>query len=495
MPRGACASGDPSSAQAGADVLAAGGNAVDAAVAAALMASFSVPTMTGLGGGALATLRVEGRVLVLDGFANLPGLGAEGRARREPDRVTVDFEDVRQPFLVGPSTVAVPGVVALLWEAHRRFGRMPLREVAAASVRAAREGAPVGDGQYRAAALLEEIFRREEAAWRLIGDEEGLHPVGHRMVNPALADTLELLVEEGERAFYEGEVAAAIVRATEGLVTREDLRAYRCQERGPLVRAWGDRLVHAPGAPSLTGPLLLVALGDLEAGGPLARPFGPQEWGRIAEAIRRSGAVRTPEFEARLFEEGYLEDVVATCPGGSTLHCSTIDAGGTAMSTTLTIGECAGTMAGRFGFMLNNFLGEPDILPPGTPWRPGRRMMTSMGPSLVRDGAGRWLAIGSAGSARIRSAILHVLVRIAAGERLQEAIGRPRLHVEGETLYVEGHGRTRAEVEALRPYAPRLVATWAAAFYFGGVQAVAEVDGGFDAGADVVRRGSAAFVV
>jgi gamma-glutamyltranspeptidase/glutathione hydrolase len=122
-------------------------------------------------------------------------------------------------------------------------------------------------------------------------------------------------------------------------------------------------------------------------------------------------------------------------------------------------------------------------------------MMTSMCPSLLCDAAGRWMAVGSAGSARIRSAILQIILQVVdCGATLKEAIGRPRIHAEGDTLYVEGFGRSKADVEALRPYGRDLVATWAAGFFFGGAQAVAETTEGFAAAAETVRRSCAAFV-
>jgi gamma-glutamyltranspeptidase/glutathione hydrolase len=241
--------------------------------------------------------------------------------------------------------------------------------------------------------------------------------------------------------------------------------------------------------------MVLASLADLERGSALPRHMTPRDWWRLADALGRGEAVRTGAFEARLFEEGYLEGVVASGPAGCTMHASAIDAEGTVVSYTSSLGEGAGIAAPGRGFELNNFLGEPDLLPRGGAYRPGARMMTSMCPTLARDVEGRWMAVGSAGCSRIRSAVVQVLVHVLdRGLPMQEAIGVPRIHVQDERFYVEGYGRTPEEVDALRPYGLEFVTTWAPGFFFGGAQAVRETAQGFEVGADGVRRGCAGYL-
>lgn len=495
MPYGACASGDPHSALAGRSALLEGGNAVDAAVAASLMASFSLQTMTGLGGAGLMTIRMGDDVEVLDFFANLPGRGREVGAPPAPDEVAVPFENVVQHFHVGAPTVAVPGMVAGLWEAHRRYGRLPIEDLASLAIEAARQGVEVTDAQYRGFALLQGIYRRTPEAWALLGEEDGIFQVGQRVLNENLAATLEQLVEEGPRAFYEGEIADRIIEVTDGLVTADDLARYEPLWRPPLNAPYRDATVYMPGVPCLSGGMLLVALGDLGRGTPLPSRLEPHDWCRIADALRRGEAVRTEEYEQQLFEEGWLEHIVAASRAGCTMHCSTIDAEGNTVACTSSMGEGSGLVAPGTGIALNNFLGEPDIVPRGASNGAGGRMMTSMCPTLLRRGDGRWMSLGSAGCDRIRSAILQVIVHVVdGGDRLQEAIGRPRIHTHGDTLFVEGYGRTPDQVDALRPCGPEVVTTWAPGFFFGGVQAVAETARSFDVGADGVRRGCAGYI-
>jgi len=496
MGHGACASGDSHSAKAGADILKAGGNAVDAAVAAGLVACVTQPTMTGLGGGGILALRVDGQVVICDCFGALPGIGLRKRGPRELDLVTVDFEGIDVDFRVRAPSVAVPGTVAGLWAVHERFGRMPLADVARPAVAAARQGFRVTPAQARAFSLLQEIFRTTPAAWALLSSGRDVAEAGEVLSNPDLAGVLEHLVEDGPSAFYEGPIAAAIVEATEGWVTPQDLAAYRPLFREPLACGYRGWSLHAPAMPSVTGGMLFAALRSLEAGGALPRDLEIADWGRIVAAMRVMEGVRTSEYEARLFEEGYLQSVLAACPGGSTMHISTADADGNVVAYTTTVGEGSGVVAPGTGVVLNNFLGEEDIYPGPVERAPGRRMMSSMCPLLLDDGAGRTLALGSAGSARIKTALLQIVVHlIDGGAAPRAAVRRSRLHVEGDTLYIEGWGRTRSEVDALRSLSRRTESTWDCGFYFGGAQVVEATAAGFRTGADEDRRGCAGFVV
>lgn len=495
MARGACASGDVHSARAGVEILEAGGNAVDAAVGAGLVACVTLPTMTGLGGAGIMTLRVGEQVSVCDFFASVPGLAARRTDERSLDVVHVDFEGIRVAFRVRASSIAVPGTVAGLWEVHRRHGRLPLSEVAAPALRAARGGFEVSEGQHRAFALLAEIFATTPDCWRLVSAGGAVAAVGERLDNPDLADTLECLVSEGPAPFYEGGIARAIVEAAEGWVTPEDLAAYAPVFREPVVGRYRGWSVHVPAMPSLTGGLLLGALAHLGAGGPLPATLDLRGWGRIVEALRSSAALRTPEYERRLFEEGYLQGLWAACPGGSTMHLSTADAEGNLVAYTTTLGESAGLVAPGTGVALNNFLGEADILPADGLHAAGARMMTGMCPTLLCDGGERWLALGSAGSTRIRSALLQVIVHLVdGGAAPDEAIRRPRVHWEDGTLFLEGHGRSPAEVTELARLSPRVETTWERGFYFGGAQAVERGPSGLRAGADAQRRGAVGLV-
>ncbi len=496
MTHGAVASGDIHSTEAGAAMLRAGGNAVDAAVASGLVACVTLPTMTGLGGGGIMTLLVDGRVTVCDLFSNVPGLGLNTKRERELDVVTVSFEGIDVDFRVRAPSIAVPGTVAGLWEIHMRHGRLPLAEVAAPAIQAARRGYEVTGAQRKAFLLLHEIFRMSPDTWSLMSTGDDVADVGETLRNPDLADTIQCLVEEGPAPFYEGDIARAIVDVSEGWVTPQDLASYTPIFREPVEGSYRRWSLHLPAMPSVTGGMILSALRALEAGGALPRPLDVAAWGRLADAMSHAEAVRTDEYERRLFEDGFVQSLVAGTPGGNTMHISTADEDGTFVSYTTTVGESAGLVAPGTGVAMNNFLGEEDILPVGGLRAAGRRMMTSMCPVILHDGRKRRIALGSAGSARIKTAILQLVVHlIDGGLPPDEAVKLPRIHVEADTLYVEGYGRTDAQVGALSHLRRKVETTWECGFFFGGAQ-VAERNGTqFLVGADEERRGCTAVVV
>lgn len=496
MQRGACASGDIHSARAGAAILEAGGNAVDAAIAAGLMACVTLPTMTSLGGAGILTLQVDGRVTVCDCFSTIPGLAARRRGERELDVVTVDFDGVRVDFQVRAPSIAVPGTVAGLWEVHLRHGKLPLAEVAAPAIEAGRRGYEATQSQTTAFQLLDEIFRMSPETWALVSNGDRVAQPGEVMTTPLLADSIEQLVAEGPAAFYEGDIAAAIVEASEEWVTPEDLAAYQPLFREPLEGRYRGWSLHLPAMPSITGAIVLTALRVLEQGGPLPKQFDVPTWGRIADAMQTGAAVRNAEYEKRLFEDGWLQGMLAACAGGNTMHISTADAEGNLVAYTTTVGESAGCNAPGTGIVMNNFLGEEDIMPPGALAVPGHRMMTSMCPVILHDGQERRMALGSAGSARIKSATLQVLLQTIDGRKgPREAVAAPRIHTEGDTLYVEGYGRDPADTAAIAALRPKHEIVTECGFFFGGAQMVERGPKGFRAGADEARRGCAAVVV
>ena len=495
MTHGACASGDPHSAQAGAQMLSDGGNAVDAAVAAALVACVTLPTMTGLAGAGLATVRFDGKVHVLDFFANVSGLGGLPPGPREPTEVMIPFEGIPLPFHVGAPTIAVPGTVAGLWALHDRFGKLPMASVAAPAIHHARDGFECTTAQSRAFRLLARIFKLDDEAWATVANGEQTVTPGETLRNPPLADVLDTLVVDGPAAFYEGEIAHAIVAAGQGWITKEDLASYHTRWVPTLQAKYRGWTLHLPGAPCVTSGMTIASFGALSQGPPIQRSMDVDDWQRLADAMAVGEAVRTDEYEQRLFEKGYLEEIVAACPGGSTMQVSAADVDGNVVSYTTSLGESAGIAAKGTGIVLNNFLGEEDILPSGESNAVGHRMMTSMCPTVALKGD-TGLALGAAGSSRIRTAILQTLVhRIDRRRPLEEAVHAPRIHMEAGTLYVEGFGRPQSEVDALLALQKPSKETQGPGFYFGGVQAVEVGPKTIDAAADTPRRGCAAYVV
>jgi gamma-glutamyltranspeptidase / glutathione hydrolase len=471
---GVVAAGHPESAEAGAAVLRAGGNAVDAAVAAVL-ASFAVESpLTGLGAGGFMIVHDGGETTLLDFFVAAPGLGGAARtAELAPVDVVFDAETV-QTFYVGPVSCGVPGTPAGLVEALRRWGSMPLAELAAPAVRLAREGAPVNHEQAYILRILEPIHARLPGTRELYAPGGRTLGAGEIFRFGDLAIALELLAAEGVAPFYRGEVAEALsdfAIGGGGTLGRDDLAAYEVVEREPAHAAFRGTEVLTNPPPSAGGTLIVHSLGTLER---LGSTSGPEQLVAAMEAA--------DDLRADLL--------------GSTTHISAIDANGMCVAVTCSNGSGSGVLVPGTGVILNNMLGEEDLNPRGFHSIPaGERVPSMMAPTVVlRDGE-VVLAVGSAGSARIRSAILQTVVRVVEqGMSPAEAIAAPRLHAEGGVVQAEpgieesalARLETRGLTVARRPEIN---------LFFGGVQAVARDPGtgALSGGGDPRRGGAVAY--
>jgi gamma-glutamyltranspeptidase / glutathione hydrolase len=484
--RGVVAAGHPATAAAGADVLRAGGNAVDAAVAAVLTSFVAEPLLTGLGaGGYLLVVPPGDEPVLLDFFVETPGRGLDAGDRAPLRAVTVDFGDATQVFHVGAASCGTYGAPAGLAAAVDLFGRVPLSELTAPAARLARAGVRVEPMQAYLYALLAEINAATPAgrARYLPG---GAPPrEGDLVTDPELAEALDRFGADGSEPFYTGDVAAAVaeeVRAQGGLLGPGDLAEYRVLRREPLRVSYRDTTVCTNPPPSAGGVLVGRALSELD------RAAGPPDVPALVAAMAAAERARTPEFLAGL--------TGVACAGasrlGSTTHLSVLDADGWACAVTCSNGEGSGVVVPGTGVHLNNVLGEEDLSPLGFHAQPpGSRMPSMMAPTVVlRDGVAR-LVVGSAGSNRIRSALLQVIVNVVdRGMAAQEAVDAPRLHYAADGLYAEP-GIPAAELTAtglpLTPFRDRNL-------FFGGCQAVARdpATGELSGGADPRRGGGVA---
>lgn len=429
---GIVAAGHPVSAEAGAAVLREGGNAVDAAVAACLASWTAEPLLTGPGAGGYLMVAGGGwEPTLLDFFVAAPSDGE--RAPLVP--VDVSFGDAVQVFHVGAASVGVPGTPSGLEEAVARWGSWGLGDLAAPAAALARAGVPLNEAQAYIFEILEGILRStDEAAAEFTRDGRALR-AGETFRSGALAETIERFGADGAEPFMRGDLAEAIVASVArggGTLTRDDLAAYRPVAREPAAVAYRGRQVLTNPPPSAGGTLLALALGHLDAS-------GPPTPSALVEAMRVAHVARTPEFDAGLAEPGFLERFLSA-QLGSTTHISVIDADGRACAVTCTNGEGSGLVVPGTGIHLNNVMGEEDLNPLGFFTAPaGRRMPSMMAPTVVvgEDGVVE-LVLGSAGSNRIRSAILQVIVGVTDHALdARAAVEAPRLHLEGETVYAE----------------------------------------------------------
>jgi gamma-glutamyltranspeptidase / glutathione hydrolase len=469
--KGVVAAGHPLTAQAGARVLREGGNAVDAAVGAMLTSFAAEPLLTGLGaGGYMLVAGGQQEPALLDFFVQAPtdrrsaspgdGFVAELQA------IDVSFGDAAQVFHIGPASCGVYGTPAGVCEAVSRWGTVPLEDLAAPAAQLARDGVVLNAGQAYVAEILGDLLSSTPECAALWAPEGHILREGELLRNRELGDALVRLGKDGSEPFYRGDVAAAVcdwLQARGGSLSREDLAGYRALEREPVRMGYRDCDVLTNAPPSAGGTLLAYALALLDRG-----PAPPTLSG-VVEAMAAAQSERTPEFVEGLSEEGFLARFLDRRLGATT-HISVLDAEGRACSATCTNGEGSGVVVPGTGMHINNVMGEEDLNPLGFHRHPaGRRMPSMMAPSIVMRNGEVELVLGSAGSNRIRSALLQTIVGVVDhGMDVRRAVDAPRVHFEGGVLYVEP-GINLGELVLGDTHVVRFGAL---NLFFGGVQAV-----------------------
>jgi gamma-glutamyltranspeptidase/glutathione hydrolase len=333
--------------------------------------------------------------------------------------------------------------------------------------------------------ILADIVSATPEAAALFAPGGQVLKTGDLVRQPELGDALELLGSEGAAPFYTGSIGAAAVdwvTSRGGTLTREDLAAYRVATREPVRVRYRGREVLTNPPPSAGGILIAHTLAALEA-----LP-GRATVEQIVAAMEATQAVRTSEFLEGLDDPDFVARFL-----GNTTHLSVLDRDGWACSVTCSNGSCSGVVVPGTGLHLNNMLGEQDLNPLGFHRHPpGRRLPSMMAPTIVLREGQPELVLGSAGSNRIRSAILQTILRVVDdGMRAQEAVEAPRVHFEDGVVYVEPGGDTEKLEAAGRPLARFRDRN----LFFGGVHAVErDPEGRFWGGGDP-RRGGDAIVV
>jgi gamma-glutamyltranspeptidase/glutathione hydrolase len=454
------AAGHPDTADAGLEILADGGTAVDAAVAASLASCVAETVMTGLAGGghALCLDGESGHVELLDFFVAVPGLG---RPRRELELIElgVPFGTEIVHYYVGVASCAVPGVPAGLDELWRRAGRLPWVRLVEPAQRLARTGVVMPPAHASCLAMLSPVMTMREGA-RIYSPGGQLLETGHRLEQPGLVRTLEVVAAEGARSFYEGTLAASLLGLMEergGLVTPDDLRRYRHLWVEPVATTYAGVRVQTRGGLAN----LVETLGAL----PTLRGSSEAE-----RAVTLARVLAAPPYSGRSYEH--------------TTNLSVVDGEGNACVVTTSLGLGSGDFLPGYDVHLNSMLGEADLLV--GPLEAGERMESMMAPTAVLDEDGLVLAGGAAGGTRLRPALAQVLSGILdEGLEPQAAVDRPRLHSTGSLVHLEpGFGDGAVDALAKSGYE---VKCWDAIHhYFGGVSVVAR-DG---AGADPRRSGA-----
>jgi gamma-glutamyltranspeptidase/glutathione hydrolase len=479
---------EPNAVSIGREVLRSGGNAVDAAVATAFALAVSHPAAGNLGGGGflVAFQADRGAVTTFDFRETAP-------MRADP-RMYLGRDGKPTPHhRAGARAAGVPGTVRGLALAHTKLGRAPWPSLVRPAARLAREGFPVSATLARS--LNAQLFDRRMIPLDAARDDLGPHSdcladfpesvaafrkadgspwrAGDRFVQPELAQTLDRIAEEGADEFYEGRTAELLARYMAGhggLITREDLAAYQARERPPVHTTFRGFDVYGMGPSSSGGIVLAQMLNileryDLKADGPRS----PRTLHRVTEAMRRgfytrASLIADPDFVAvpvaRLTSKDHADELSRTigdratpsaalapfpildAEGADTTHLSTLDAAGNAVALTYTLEEGYGAKAvvSGAGFLLNNEMGDFNLIPGrtdtagriGTPANliaPGKRMLSSQTPTIVlKDGRVR-LVTGSPGGRTIPNTTLWVVLNVLEfGLTPREAVDAPRTH-------------------------------------------------------------------
>ena len=430
-------------AQAGAEILADGGSAADAAVGATFASCVAETTMTGLGGGGHAIVwdAKRGQAECFDFFVTVPGLDNDHEPA-PPVVVDMLFEDEAVPYAIGPASVGVPGVAAgcgALWERH---GRLPWARLLEPALALARGGAVLPPSHALVLEMLAPAMTLNEGGaiyapgGRLLQGNETLH-------QPDLANAMEALQSEGARTFYDGTIARSLLDLlTErgSALTAADLETYEVLHPEPQAVQCGQATV-----------------------------FGRRDLAGALDALERLPDLRGADDAERAV--AFARTLQGRQGRGDTTNVTVVDAEGNACVVTTSLGLGSGDWLPGLGIHLNSMLGERDLI--AGPLIAGQRMGSMMCPTVAIDADGLACAAGAAGGSRIRSALVQVLSGVLSeGLNATDAVYRPRVHPDGRIVHVEPD-YPEAGVEALRSedYIARVWRT--RHHFFGGVSIVA----------------------
>ncbi|VAW34713.1 Gamma-glutamyltranspeptidase @ Glutathione hydrolase [hydrothermal vent metagenome] len=517
MTKGAIAAGHDLTAGAGAEMLKAGGNAFDAAVAAVFASVVTESTLTSLGGGGFLMAHSSGGGTDLyDFFTNTPGRGGKCAATAENFfPVGIHFTAALQDFYIGRGSAAVPGMLAGLGLVFKERCTLPLKELLAPAIDYAKNGVVLNADHAHFIEVLSPMLLYSEEGRGIYAPGGRALIKGETLCNKHLATTLEALSKKGFERFCRADFAPNLLESFGeplGLITEEDLNEYKAVRRRPLHFNFRGSDIYTNPPPSSGGSLVAFALKliegcDLRAIG-AASADGLELLYEMMRATDRAraghfdgSAHNAGEAEAFLTEEtvrlfrGDIEKIMAVAgagPGhghGSTTHISVMDRLGNAAAVTTSSGIGSGFFLPGMGVLVNSMLGEEDVNPGGFHrLEPGIRLSSMMAPTIVMKDVLPSIVLGTGGSNRIRNTLVQVIINIIVhGMDAFTAVNRPRLHFDGTALQVEA-GVSEAALEELRKRGVNVNAWDRKHMYFGGAHIV--VSGGDDfTGAGDDRRG------
>lgn len=486
-------------ADAAAEVARSGGNAVDCGLAAALLSINTEPGVCALAGGAYITVwPADGNPVTIDGNVAMPGAGKPATFQPPTQVVRMDYGGGVET-MVGPASIAIPGTLAAIELAWRRYGKIPWRSIFEPTIAAVRDGFPLSAACHH---YLEysgrTIFGNSDVGYAALHMNGVLRPARSPIRIPALADSLAAIADDGARVFYDGEIASRIcshIAGRNGLLTRQDLRNYRAIARTPLCTSLRQWQLACNPPPAVGGAVLSALLRGFTA-----EPVSGWDRETLRRLIRLQHAVLSwrrhhldlsDDMDRDVSKLLSLVDEQLLLPSGSsgsTVHTSAVDDTGLACSITASSGYGSGEMPEGTGLWLNNCVGELELNRRGLDaGPPGSRLPSNMCPLIARSDD-RVLAAGSPGADRITTALHQFLVNFMQLELdLDDAIARPRLHVDLSAdefrVAFEPGLDVPADEFALLPHA-------GPSMYFGGVAAALyDKHSGFQVAADPRREG------
>lgn len=459
---GAVAAPDQYGAKVAAQILQAGGNAVDAAVATAFTLAVTYPEAGNIGGGGFMTLYVDGKPYFLDYREIAP------KAATKTMYLNKNGDVIENLSLVGTKAAGVPGTVLGLWEAHKRFGKLPWAELLTPAIGYAQQGFKVADQQYQYREDANKLF----AGQTNFGDYFGNMKPGAVFKQPELAKTLERIANKGAEDFYQGETAKLLVAQMQrdgGLITQSDLTDYRVKWRDPMQIAWRGNIIYTAPLPSSGGIALAQLLGikeDRAADFKGVALNSARYIHLLSEIEKRVFADRAdylgdPDFTHvpvdKLVAPDYLQKRAAEInpvaisptekvrPGlepHQTTHFSIVDSQGNAVSNTYTLNWDfgSGVVVKGAGFLLNDemddFSAKPGVAnafgvvgSDANAIEPGKRMLSSMSPTIITRDGDVSLVIGTPGGSRIFTSIFQVINNIYDYQLpLEKAVAAQRVH-------------------------------------------------------------------
>lgn len=478
-------------------VALAGGNAVDACLASAIMAWVAEPFFASIGGSGFITVRTpDGTVEVIDGNTTMPMTTPDEPGQGSRRIFLPEYAD--GIFMgIGGGSVAVPGILAAVRLAWERHGRIEWGALFEEAIAVARNGFPFPKvSDYYLSCTWEVIWSTYGEAREIFGVDGRHMREGETMTQPELAEALEAVANQGPEVFYSGTLGEEIIATLErdgGFMSIDDLKSYSAEIRQPVSTTVFGWQIDSNPPPAVGGAVLVHMLALLESADtddPVKRLTALVEAQRMAVGYRRE-RYHDPEGVASAFEEALAAIQQRSQRSSETTHTSSADSDGYVCSITESNGYGSGLIV--HGMLLNNTLGEEELNPLGLHRiPPGSRTHSNMAPTIASRG-GRAVALGSPGADRIVSAIAQTFLRIAVdGDSLRAALAAPRAHLhprpDGETLCFEPGLPGEALPYPQRPYDELHM-------FFGGVQtASVDEEGNVDAAHDPRRSGGSALV-